>query len=126
MSTIVFCEDDPSIRKLIEQAMRGSGHTIHVAADGEEGLRIVEVTHPDLIVTDVAMPVVNGLELAARIRSTAHLASTAIVFMTASVQARDLAEYQLLTEIPPLQKPFSIAQFRARIAEILEEVSHGR
>lgn len=126
MSTIVFCEDDPSIRKLIDRAMRGSGHTIHVATDGEEGLRLVEGTHPDLVVADVAMPVVNGIELAERIRSSAEIASTAIVFMTASVQRRDLAEYQRLTEIAPLEKPFSIAELRARITGILEEVSHGR
>ena len=63
MTTIVFCEDNPRIRKLISIAMRTSTHRVLIAEDGKQGLDLIENNSPDLVVTDLAMPVMDGLQL---------------------------------------------------------------
>lgn len=125
MSVIVFCEDDPSIRKLIAVATRSLPHDIHIASNGLEGLRLIEEVDPALVFTDVSMPVMTGIELAERLRASADRRAIPIVFMTASVQRQELASYSRLTALAPLHKPFNVSQLRAKIAVILEEVGHG-
>lgn len=125
MSTIVFCEDDPSIRKLIATAMRASAHRIVMAADGEEGYALIRQERPDAIFTDVMMPTVTGIELAKRVRAAEVGVRVPIVFMTASVQTDDLAAYSELTALTPLEKPFGVSELRAKVAETLKEVGHG-
>lgn len=126
MSTIVFCEDDPSIRKLIGVATRSLPHDVHIASDGLEGLSLIEELAPAVVFTDVAMPVMTGIELVERLRESADRRATPVVFMTASVQRQELASYSRLTALAPLPKPFNVSQLRAKIAAVLEEVGNGR
>ena len=125
MSDIVFCEDDPSIRKLIAAATRGSPHAIHMASDGADGLALIERIRPDAIFADVAMPVMTGLELAERLRASADLRSIPFVFMTASVQRDELEKYGEITSFPILTKPFTIGELRLAVADVLGEAVHG-
>jgi CheY-like chemotaxis protein len=48
MSKVVFCEDDPIIRKLVQTALRSTSHDVHIAEDGKQGLALIERVHPDL------------------------------------------------------------------------------
>ncbi len=57
---IVFCEDEPIIRKLIGLALRGTPHEFRVAADGGEALDLLRRWRPDVLITDVAMPGMDG------------------------------------------------------------------
>jgi two-component system cell cycle sensor histidine kinase/response regulator CckA len=83
---IVFCEDEPIIRKLIGLALRGTGHEFRLTADGGEALELVRSWRPDVLVTDVAMAGMDGRQLAAAVRADPELGDLRIVFMTASVQ----------------------------------------
>ena len=125
MSVIVFCEDDPSIRKLIVVATRSLPHDVHIASDGLEGLSLIEQLDPAVVFTDVAMPVMTGIELVETLRAADHRRGTPVVFMTASVQRQELETYSRLTELAPLLKPFNASQLRAKIAVVLEEVGRG-
>lgn len=69
MATLVFCEDDPMIQKLIRVMLRSSAHTVHMAPDGQTGLALIEQVRPDLIFTDVSMPGLDGLELCDALKS---------------------------------------------------------
>lgn len=126
MSVIVFCEDDPSIRKLIEVATRSLPHEVHIASDGLEGLRLIEELAPAIVFTDVSMPSIAGIELVERLRESADRRAIPVVFMTASVQRQELESYSRLTALAPLLKPFNVSQLRAKIAAVLEEVDSGR
>jgi CheY-like chemotaxis protein len=81
---IVFCEDEPTIRKLIALSLRGTAHEFRMTADGGEALDLVRRWRPDVLVTDVAMPGMDGRQLAAAVRADASLRDLRIVFMTAS------------------------------------------
>jgi len=80
--TILVIEDDPDARLLIQSVLIHAGFQVVVAADGQEGLEKVLSSRPDLIVTDVAMPRLNGLGLIQRIRSTPAFQRVPILAIT--------------------------------------------
>jgi len=80
--TILVIEDDPDARLLINSVLCHAGFHVVLAADGQEGLEKVPLADPDLIVTDVAMPRLNGLGLIQAIRSTADFKSVPILAIT--------------------------------------------
>jgi len=117
VSKVVFCEDDPMIRKLVQTALRSSTHDVHVAGDGKEGLDLIARLRPDVVFSDVAMPEMNGFELADAMRARPDLAHIPIVFMTASVQREQIDECFRHGAAGHLAKPFTMAELRTRIAQ---------
>jgi CheY-like chemotaxis protein len=117
VSKVVFCEDDPMIRKLVQSALRSSTHDVHIAADGKEGLDLIARLRPDVVFSDVGMPEMNGFELADAMRASPDLAHIPIVFMTASVQREQIDECFRHGAAGHLAKPFTMAELRARIAQ---------
>jgi CheY-like chemotaxis protein len=121
VSTIVVCEDDAMIRKLVQAALRNTAHEVHFAEDGRRGLALIERTSPDVIFTDVAMPEMNGFELADAVRAHSTLATIPIVFMTASVQREEIDECLRHGGAGHIAKPFTVAELRARIHELVKD-----
>jgi CheY-like chemotaxis protein len=117
VSKVVFCEDDPMIRKLVETALRSSTHDVHIAGDGKQGLDLIARLRPDVVFSDVAMPEMDGFELADAMRASPDLAHIPIVFMTASVQREQIHECFRHGAAGHLAKPFTVAELRARIAQ---------
>jgi CheY-like chemotaxis protein len=119
LAKIVFCEDDPMIQKLIRAAMRGTGHEVYLAADGEEGLALVRSVRPDLIFSDVSMPKLDGYQLGDALKASPDTASIPLVFVTASVQRAQIAEAERHGGAGVLPKPFTMAELRLRVADLL-------
>jgi CheY-like chemotaxis protein len=119
MARIVFCEDDPMIQKLIQAAMRGSGHEVHVATDGEAGLALIRRVHPDLVFSDVSMPKLDGYQLGDALKASPETASIPLVFVTASVQRAQIAEAEQHGGAGVLPKPFTMSELRKRVADLL-------
>jgi len=117
MSKVVFCEDDPMIRKLVQAALRSTTHDVHIAEDGKRGLDLIERVRPDVVFSDVAMPVMDGFELADAMRAMPDIAHIPIVFMTASVQRQQIEECFRHGAAGHLAKPFTMADLRARVAQ---------
>lgn len=119
MATIVWVEDDPTIRKLVHAVLRPLAHDVHFAANGREGLEIIERVRPDIVFTDVAMPVMDGIQLADAIRARPELAATPIVFVTASLQKEQIERYFAHGAVAYLPKPFSTAALREHLDRLL-------
>jgi len=119
MAKIVFCEDDPMIRKLITAAMRDSGHDVRLAVDGEEGLALIRDTRPDLVFSDVSMPKLDGYQLGDALRASPATAGIPLVFVTASVQRSKIVEAERHGGTGVLPKPFTMAELRKRVADLL-------
>jgi len=120
VSKVVFCEDDPMIRKLVQTAMRSTSHDVHIAEDGKQGLELIGHLRPDVVFSDVAMPVMDGFELADAMRARSDLAHIPIVFMTASVQREQVEECFRHGAAGHLAKPFTMSELRARVAQFLK------
>ncbi|MGH2471564.1 MAG: response regulator [Candidatus Limnocylindria bacterium] len=117
MSRVVFCEDDPMIRKLVQAALRSTSHDVHIADDGKQGLELIERLRPDVVFSDVAMPEMDGFELADTMRGRPDLAHIPIVFMTASAQREQIEECFRHGAAGHLAKPFTMAELRSRVAQ---------
>ena len=117
MSRVVFCEDDPMIRKLVQTALRTTTHEVHIAEDGKQGLDLIEQLRPDVVFSDVAMPEMDGFELADAMRARPHLAHIPIVFMTASVPPEQIDQGFRHGAAGHPAKPFTMAELRARVAQ---------
>jgi CheY-like chemotaxis protein len=123
VAKIVFCEDDPMIQKLIRAAMRDSGHEIHLAVDGEQGLALVRQVRPDLVFSDVSMPKLDGYQLGDALKASPDTAGIPLVFVTASVQRAQIAEAERHGGAGVLPKPFTMAELRRRVADLLPAVT---
>jgi CheY-like chemotaxis protein len=79
MARILVVDDEPDERFLVHRTLRRQGHDVTVADNGAAGLRAVERETPDLVITDVMMPVMNGVEFIARLRGNSATASIPIL-----------------------------------------------
>jgi len=69
MPKVLLIDDDPTILKVYSQFLAGLGHEVMQADDGRAGLRLMQQNRPDLIITDIVMPEMDGLEILMKIRS---------------------------------------------------------
>ncbi len=119
MARILFCEDNPTIRRLLTVALRGGEHDIELVADGAEGLALAERWRPDLIVTDISMPGLDGFELVRSVRSHPVLSRVPVLVMSATMEREKL---ESIVERGPngyLTKPFSPQSLRQAIERAL-------
>lgn len=129
MSRVVFCEDNPMIRKLVQTALRSTTHEVHITDDGKRCLDLIMEVRPDVVFSDVAMPEIDGFRLADAMRATPDLAHIPVVFVTASVQREQIEECFRHGAAGHLAKPFTMAELRARgavLQELIPEVSEER
>ena len=117
MSQILLIDDDASLHELLGQYLEHNGHTVLHAKDGREGLRFLFDHHPNLIVLDVMMPVLDGWTALERIREVSDLP---VIMLTAKNTESDKLKGFRLGGDDYLTKPFSFAELNARIEAILK------
>jgi CheY-like chemotaxis protein len=84
MANILIVEDDPNNQRMLSYTLRKAGHEVRIAANGELGLRELETKQPDLVMLDVAMPVMDGLTMLRKVRSHPTFHSVPVIILTAS------------------------------------------
>jgi PAS domain S-box-containing protein len=99
MATILVVDDLAANRHTLTTLLRTQGHRVHEAANGAEGLLAVQTEHPDLVITDVLMPVMDGYELVRRLRLDPKTSGTPVVFHTANYGAREARALALSTGV---------------------------
>ena len=92
MATILVADDRPLNRQYLVTLLGYFGHRLVEACDGEEALRLAKSEHPDLVITDLVMPNVDGEELAARLHADPDLAAIPILFHSATYSVRQARE----------------------------------
>jgi DNA-binding response OmpR family regulator len=80
--TVLFIEDDPLLLKMYETKFKSEGLRVLAAQDGEEGLRLASNERVDLIILDLMMPKLSGLDMLERLRSQAHGKSHVVIVLT--------------------------------------------
>jgi len=79
MARILVVDDEPDERFLVGRALRRAGHEVAVASDGANALKAVQERPPDLVLTDIMMPVMDGVELIRRLRAEPATAAIPIL-----------------------------------------------
>lgn len=117
---ILVAEDEQDIQELIEFTLRYGGYDVLNASNGKEALEITQKEQPDLVLMDIRMPVMSGLEACKFIKSNPKTEKIPIVFLTAKGQKSEISEGLEAGAIDYLLKPFSPEELNKRLREILE------
>jgi PAS domain S-box-containing protein len=89
MATILIIDDRPVNRELLRTLLRYKNHTVMEAGDGAEALRAINAEHPDLVISDILMPTMDGYEFVRRLRSDETTAAIPVIFSTAHYLDRE-------------------------------------
>jgi len=116
--SILVVDDEPSMRQLLAGVLEGEGHTVATAADGAEALAAVEGTQFDLVIQDLKMPGMSGIELLQRIKE--HDPGMLIIIITAFSSWDSAVEAMRLGAYDYIKKPFDTEMFRQVVARAIE------
>jgi len=121
--TILVVEDEEDIRELLKYNLEKEGYQVFGAATGEEGLRAVRDRRPDLILLDLMLPGIDGLEVCRRIRGEAQTRHLPIIMLTAKGEEADIVTGLELGADDYIVKPFSPRVLLARLRAALRRRS---
>ena len=120
---ILLVDDEEQIRKLLEASLVRRGYEVVSATDGIEALRQIRARMPDLIVTDVNMPNMNGFELLKNIRGDDSLKTIPVLMVTAEAKKEDIVLAAQGGASGYIVKPFTKATLEEKVQKILTKVS---
>ena len=107
LNRILLVEDDPDIQIVTSMALGSfGGYTVHVCGSAREAIDSASSFLPDLILLDVMMPGMDGLDTLKALREIPATATTPVIFLTARVQPADVALYSELDSLAVIRKPF--------------------
>ena len=117
MAKILIAEDEDTLRRFVARALHMDGHETVEAGDGAEALERLEVESFDLLLSDIRMPVMDGIALAT---ATADLVpSMPILMMTGYAEQRERAEPLMRIVVDVVDKPFTLPQIRQAVSDAL-------
>jgi len=105
---ILAVEDEPEYLEMLQDVLRSVGHDITIARNGVEGLEILCREHVDVILSDVNMPLMDGLEFHRRVRAMEVHSETPFIFLTGVTDIRAVAAECRIDRDLVLQKPFPV------------------
>ena len=123
MATILVVDDEPRIVQLVRDYLEHGGFTVLTASDGQSALRTVRTGRPDLVVLDLGLPGVNGLDIARTLRREGELP---IIMLTARADESDKLVGLELGADDYLTKPFSPKELVARVRAVLRRAEGRR
>ncbi|MGB3514815.1 MAG: SpoIIE family protein phosphatase [Elainellaceae cyanobacterium] len=115
MSKILVIDDDPIIRLFLKKALQKEGYEIAIASDGQEGLEQIKKIHPDLIICDWMMPIVDGLEVCRQVKGDPTFSTIFFILLTARGSLEDRVKGLDTGADDFLAKPIEIAELQARV-----------
>ena len=118
MAKVLVVDDDPVIIKLLQVNFEMEGYKVIAASNGEEGLERAREHVPDIIVSDVMMPKMDGLQLAAALKGDPTLSSIPVILLSAKAQSADV-EAGLTDADDYVTKPFDPLELLDRVANLL-------
>lgn len=117
--TILVVDDERDIAELLTYNLKRAGFDVVVASSGRQALAAVETRVPDLIVLDVMLPELSGVEVAGRLRANPRVAHVPIVMLTAKTEEVDQIVGLTVGADDYVTKPFSMKVFLARVEAVL-------
>jgi len=116
LATVLICDDEPSLRELIRVSLDGP-YSFAEADDGEKSLEIARRLRPDVIILDMMMPRLSGLEVLSEIRGDQGLAETPVIVLTAQPSTKEEALRSGADIV--MVKPFEPEEITAAVEEVL-------
>ena len=120
MSTILIVEDNEKNMKLARDVLQSRGYTTLEAVSGEDGVRMAVEKKPDLVLMDIQLPGINGIEALRQVRTDPGCARIPIVAFTASVMSTDRSQISEAGFDGFIGKPINLKEFLETVKRVLE------
>ena len=114
VARILVIDDNPDVVDILVTCLRGEGYGILGARTSDEGLKLVSLSRPDLVLLDILMPGLNGIEVLKRIRSITP--TTKVIMVTGNADLRLAREALELGAVDYVDKPFDLAYLKRVVA----------
>jgi two-component system alkaline phosphatase synthesis response regulator PhoP len=116
---IVIVEDEPDILEVISYNLKREGFDVETSMDGIQGFRLIQDISPDLVLLDIMLPGLDGLEICRRLRADPSNANTSIIIVSAKGEENDVVLGLGLGADDYIAKPFSPRELLARVKAVL-------
>jgi len=124
LKRILYVEDEPSIQTIAVTVLEAvGGFKVIACSSGKQALEAAPGANADLILLDVMMPEMDGPATLDALRKIPQTAQTPVIFMTAKVQASEIAHYKSLGAIDVIAKPFDPMTLSAQITELWQQAA---
>jgi two-component system, OmpR family, response regulator ResD len=120
--SVLVVDDEPTITEVVSRYLQRAGYETRVAGDGPEALAIAGAERPDLVVLDLMLPGMDGLEVMRRLRDPADSRRVSVILLTAKGEASDRVVGLRLGADDYVVKPFSPAELVARVDAVLRRM----
>lgn len=125
LTRILYIEDEPDIQAVAKLALEAlGGFTLEICSSGKEALEKAAAFGPQLILSDVMMPGMDGPATLKKLRELPQCATTPAIFMTAKVQPGEVAAYKEIGAVDVIPKPFDPMTLASQVQAIWERC-HG-
>ncbi len=119
MTSVLVVDDDPDVCDLVRYKLEQSGFDVRRANDGDQALREVDAEIPDLVLLDIMMPGMSGLEVLERWRANGATEKLPVIMLTAKAQENDVERGFELGADDYVIKPFSPRELARRVTAVL-------
>ena len=122
MVKILVIEDAQNIQKLVGANLTARGHQVLVALNGEKGLSLAQLEHPDLILLDLMLPGMSGWDVLIALKADPRLRKIPVIIMTAQEQEREEDKVRSMKAAGYIIKPFAIDELMRQVKQALRKV----
>ncbi|MFQ6101303.1 MAG: response regulator transcription factor [Anaerolineae bacterium] len=123
---ILVVEDHGPLLMAVQEILEVEGYTVLTATDGAEALQVMEESRPDLIVTDILMPRMDGYAFCEAIRAQPEWEPIPLIFLTAKAEMEDVLKGKDLGVESYITKPFEPEELLAAVRSVLERAGANR
>ncbi|OFZ85483.1 MAG: hypothetical protein A2V78_00920 [Betaproteobacteria bacterium RBG_16_64_18] len=121
MAKLLIIEDDVTMLDLLRVHLKAVGHAVRTASDAADGIRYILAETPDLILSDIAMPYLDGMELLRALRSDAATRRIPVIFLTGREDDDTLVKARQLGVDDFLTKPIQVEDLLSSIDKVLKK-----
>jgi CheY-like chemotaxis protein len=126
LKKILIIDDEAYIRRVLEIKLKNRGYKVFTAINGAEGLEKFNLYHPDVVITDVKMPEMDGQDLCEKIKNSNSDQPYLIIVITCSISDDNMRWINNMNEMLLLEKPFSPSRVLEAIENYVETVDTKR
>ncbi|MEM7579352.1 MAG: response regulator [Mastigocoleus sp.] len=122
---LLLVDDEPALREAVKEYLQESGFSVQVASNGSEGWNLMQQSSPDLVISDIMMPQVDGYQFLKQLRDDPRFSSLPVVFLTAKGMTSDRIEGYQAGVDAYLPKPFDPDELVAIVENLLSRRNNG-
>ena len=115
MAKIMLADDEQRVRDMVAFKLEATGHQVVRARDGGEAISLAATEHPDLIILDVMMPILDGFEVLRRLKADPALHDIPVIILSAKGREQDVMTGLRGGAVDYIVKPFSLKELTARV-----------